>query len=430
MMIFTPLRRPFLLLVTLLIAGPAIGCGGEPPAEEEEHSVAPVQAEPAKKIAMGEWTDLFGTTQPLPNHSARVSAAVEGHVLSVLGNGKGPAVVEGQHVKEGQVIVQLDDRVPRANRAKLQATLHDLDEQHKQANYAVQLAALDVERLRDLLKTTASSGSLPLVSRVELEKAQLLHKDAQSKLRAVAAKQVAANADLKALDEQLAFYSLRAPIAGRLSIVQAVPGQTLTPGTIVADVVNLDQIDVLCYAPPDSAGRLKLNQSAKLVLEEGGDEDAAKRPRGKVVFIDAQAQAETGNVLVKVRFPNPGHLLRTHAVVRVYVLTQPERPRFTIPEAALFEDEEHTSVLVVEDLKTKGEGKEAQQVGKVRKLNATLGIRDREQHVVELLGVQDSEKKGKIELDNLLFVTSGGNGLQNDDEVRLEKEEHEKEEHK
>ena len=41
--------------------------------------------------------------------------------------------------------------------------------------------------------------------------------------------ELAAQADLRALDEQLTFYALRAPIAGRLSIVQAIPGQTLTP---------------------------------------------------------------------------------------------------------------------------------------------------------------------------------------------------------
>src|SRR5438045_5542778 len=109
-----------------------LGCG-KPKAPPEEDPLAPVHAEAAKKIVLGEWTELFGTTVPLPNQSARVSAAVEGHVLTVLGDRKGSVVIEGQEVKPGQVIVQLDDRVPRANRERLKAGLTDLEEQQKQA---------------------------------------------------------------------------------------------------------------------------------------------------------------------------------------------------------------------------------------------------------------------------------------------------------
>src|SRR5205807_5970974 len=102
--------------------------------------------------------------------------------------------------------------------------------------------------------------------RIELDKARVVQKEAESRQKAAAAKLAVAAADLKALDEQLEFYTLRAPIAGRLSIVQAVPGQTLTPGTIVADVLKLDPIDVLCYAPPEAARRLALDQQAQLIL--------------------------------------------------------------------------------------------------------------------------------------------------------------------
>src|SRR5438067_354667 len=87
---------------------------------------------------------------------------------------------------------------------------------------------------------------------VKVEAAQ---KDAESRQKSVAAKYAAATAELKALDAQLDFYTVRAPIAGRLGTFMAVPGQTLTVGTVIAEVVDLDSIDVLCYAPPDAAGR-------------------------------------------------------------------------------------------------------------------------------------------------------------------------------
>jgi multidrug efflux pump subunit AcrA (membrane-fusion protein) len=141
----------------------------------------------------------------------------------------------------------------------------------------------------------------------------------------VAAREVLVRSELKALDAQLEFFTLHAPIAGRLGLLQVVPGQTLTPGTTVADVVDLDQIDVLCYAPPDSAARLALDQPARLVLTETPSSEAGKPLLGKVAFIAVQAQPETGNVAVKVRFPNPELRLRAHTIVQVHVLTRPEQ---------------------------------------------------------------------------------------------------------
>ena len=38
------------------------------------------------------------------------------------------------------------------------------------------------------------------------------------------------------------FYTLRAPIAGRLGVLQVAPGQTVPVGTTIADVIDLDEI--------------------------------------------------------------------------------------------------------------------------------------------------------------------------------------------
>lgn len=411
--------RPVPMLVGLLLMNVAGGCQRAPhPAEEVTQ--APVQAQAASKIVMGEWTDLLGTTVPLPNRSARISAAVEGHVLTVLGDGKGSAVVEGEQVKAGQVVVQMDDRVLRANRGKLQAMLNDLEEQHKQAEFALELATIDVNRLKELMRSSPASGTLPLVSRVEIEKTQVLHKDAQSKLKSVAARQAAARADLKALDEQLKFFTLRAPISGRLSIVQTVPGQTLNPGAVVAEVVDLERIDVLCYAPPDIVSRLALDQPARLVVEESAAATSGPRPLGKVAFIGVQAQPETGNVAVKVRFPNPELRLRGHAIVHVHVLTRPEQERLTIPEAALMEDLDIPMVVVVQDVKIEKSAGEEHKIGKSRKLQVGLGVRDRDRGIAEILSLEDPATKAKVDPNDLLFVTAGGHGLRNDDMVKVE----------
>src|SRR5579875_2663721 len=414
------------LLVALMVL--VVGCKkADPPAGEEEHA-APVKWEAAEKADLEEWTELLGVTQPLPNHVAHISAAVGGYVLSVLPSENGKTVVEGQRVEKGQVLVQLDDRVLRANREKLLVSDPELQEQIKQAGHALELARYEVERLERLQHSSGSS--VMLVTKVEMDKARLALKDAESKYKAAKAKEQIARAEIKALDEQLALYTLRAPIAGQLSMVHAYPGQTLAPGATIAEVVNLDDIDVLCFAPSTIVGRLRLDQVVRLEEQEEAITEAVKLEQGRIVFIAEQAQAETGTVAVKARFPNQHRKLRANTLVRVRVLTEKKSDCLTIPEAALLEDQEEPAVLVVETEKKKDKDGKEEEEHHARKLVAKLGLRDRDKHRVEILGLfeVEEEKKKPVPLEkDTLFIVEGGHGLEDKDLVTLKKEEHEEE---
>src|SRR6266702_3354359 len=101
---------PFFGTFLLLCLG--VGCNRKPaPAVEEEVQSAPVVAVPAQMLSLSERTELVGSTAPLPNRAARVTANVEGRILWVLGDVSGKTLVEGQRVERGQVVVQLDDRL-------------------------------------------------------------------------------------------------------------------------------------------------------------------------------------------------------------------------------------------------------------------------------------------------------------------------------
>jgi RND family efflux transporter MFP subunit len=436
-------RRNVLGLLAVLMLLPS-GCKKEeaPAAAGEEEHAAPVKWETAEKADLEEWTELLGITQPLPNHAAHVSAAVGGYVLSVLPSDKGKPIVEGQRVEKGQILVQLDDRVLRANRDKLVVSDPELQEQIKQGEHSLELARIEVARLERLQRSSATE--VMLVTTLEMDKARLAYKDAESKYKGVKAKEDIARADVKAIDEQLALYALRAPITGQLSMVHANVGQTLAAGATVAEIVNLDEIDVLCFVPANTVNRLHLNQIVH--IEENGEAitDAVKLEQGHIVFISDQAQVETGTIAVKARFSNQHRKLRGNMLVRVRVLTEKKSDCFTIPEAALLEDQEDLAVLVVETEKKKDkegnvikdkEGKEEEE-HHVHKMVAKLGLRDHEKHRVEILGLFEvkEEKKKAVPLEkDTLFVVEGGHGLEDDDLVTLKKEEHEdehKDEHK
>jgi RND family efflux transporter MFP subunit len=260
-------------------------------------------------------------------------------------------------------------------------------------------------------------------ARIALASAQAQRQVAEAKLNQ-------AQEDIKALDVQLALYALRAPISGKLGRLRVALGQTVHTGDLVTDVVDLDdQIDVLAFVPPATARLLQIGQSARI---GGIDKQAAAAvagdPEGKVEYIAAQAEAETGNVAVKIRFPNKDSGLHANSTVRVRVLTKPGKECLAIPESALMEDQEPPTVVIVEDAKTeknKEKPDKEDQLGKARRLQAIIGIRDRVLHQVEILRLEDKEKKWKGDVEHALFVVEKGQGLQTGDDVKLEEEDEE-----
>jgi multidrug efflux pump subunit AcrA (membrane-fusion protein) len=430
-----PLSRPVLTLAAVLLVCLPLGCKRTATAEEEKAPPATVKWEGALQSALEEWTELVGTTTPLPDRVARVTAPVEGQVVSVLTGPGGKQVAEGQRIDAGTALVQLDETVIKANLAKLEATVDVLPEEEKLAQYAVDLARLDVERLRKLGggndKPTAigTVGSVPLVTVIEREKADIALKEAQSKLEASRRRLAAGNKELAALKEQLRLYTLTAPISGRIGRIEVVRGQTLSVGTPVAEVIDLDeQIDLLCFVPPSMVRHLKIGQQARSgAVEKDPTAPQEVEAEGQIEYIAEQGEPETGNFAVKIRFSNKEAHLHANRVLRVRVLTKPAKECLSLPESAVLADEEPPTVAIVENVKTEknAEGKE-ESTGVARRLQVELGIRDRTLHQVEIVRLIDPEKdpakKWKGDVKDALFIVEGGNGLQSGDSVKLEVE--------
>ena len=90
------------------------------------------------------------------------------------------------------------------------------------------------------------------------------------------------------------------------------------------------------------------------------------------------------------------------------------------------EDLDPPSVIVVEDVETKknADGKE-EETGKAKRLQAVIGIRDRVLKQVEIVRLEDTDKKWKGNLETALVIVEKGRGLQTGDAIRLEVEEDE-----
>jgi RND family efflux transporter MFP subunit len=408
------------------------GCAAKKP-PDEKIPPATVKWQPASELSLEEWTELVGATMPLPDHVARVSSSVEARVRTVLTNADGKPIAEGQRVEKGTVIVQLEDTIIRSNYAKLEAGQDVLREELTQSQLAIELAANEVERLRKLKqeedKHSRGVGAVPLVSPVDQQKADIALKDAQSKFNGARSKLIAGQRELEALKEQLRLYALTAPISGRIGRVQVVPGQTLSVGTPVAEVIDLeDEIDVLCFVPAAMTRSLRIGQAAKSGPVEKDADSRDVEADGRIAYIAEQAESETGNFAVKVRFSNKAAHLRANRVIRVSVLTRPPTECIALPETAIMEDEEPPTVIVVDDVKTaKNDDGKDETTAVARRLQVELGVRDRKNHAVQIVRLIDSEKdpekKWHGNLKDAQFVMEGAAGLQTGDPVKLDVDE-------
>ncbi len=407
------------------------GCSTPPKPAEEKPPPATVKWESPVQGALEEWMELVGTTVPAPDRLARVTAPVEGRVMSVYGDVTDMPIAEGQRVEKGTPLLQLDDTVVKSALAKAEANQDVLREAERQAQYAVELASSEVERLKQLKleEEKQGPGTRTLVSPVDRLKADYALKDAQSKLKGASGLLIAGIKEQESFKAQAKLHTLTAPMTGRVGRAQVVRGQTLAVGTLVTEIIDLDQvIDVICYVPPSLVGQLKVGLPA---LAGGFDRDAnapvVVEAEGQIVYIADQAEPETGNLAVKIRFANMEAKLRANRVQRIRVLTKPGNECLNVRESAVQSDEELPMLTIVTDVKVEknAEGKE-ETLGIARRVRIVTGMRDRTLHQIEILSLEDPEKdpakRWTGSVKDALIVVEGGQGLQTGDAVKLDVE--------
>jgi|HubBroStandDraft_1064217.scaffolds.fasta_scaffold00471_26 membrane fusion protein, multidrug efflux system len=319
------LREPRFILgaagvLVLLLAWHWIAAALRPKVVEKPPTVA-VDLAPVRRADVPVYLEGLGTVQAF--YTVTVTARVDGQINKV-------AFKEGQDVKRGDLLVQID---PRPYQAALGVAVATRDKDKAQlAN-----AHLDMDRYAALAPEDLASKQT-----VDTQRALIAQLAAQVK------------ADEAAIDNartQLDYATITSPIDGRTGIRLVDPGNivhaTATTGMVV--VTQLEPIAVIASLPEEDFLELQsaLQRGAVTATALSRDDKEAL-DTGHVELIDNQIDQTTGTIRVKAILPNTKRLLWPGEFVNLRLLTQTRQQVLTIPASALERGPEGTFTYVVQ----------------------------------------------------------------------------------
>jgi RND family efflux transporter MFP subunit len=366
------------------------GCHGasHPPEDEDEassadeHAHVAVRTEVARRGTVAISIEGLGRSEAIPEKLATLTPAVEGHVHALL-------VKQGESVKKGQPIVELDKAVASADLAEKTATcdglkaalellkaLPRLEERRAnelaidQAKVALERVKLVADRLRPLHERHEVSEQQMIDADLAVAQAKLLQQTAEAALRvmmlgpkpeavAEALARVKTAEGLVAFSQaHLDFHTIRSPIDGVLDGLTCHPGQTIAIGTPIGEVVDTRQILALVYFPAKSALAVRVGQKSRVGTADSRPEASGKTTgqtpvlEGKVDFVGRIADPQTGNLPVQILIDNPKGLLTVGQTVDISITVEQQEGVLEVPSISILDLGEGPILTVVRDGKT------------------------------------------------------------------------------
>jgi macrolide-specific efflux system membrane fusion protein len=237
------------------------------------------------------------------------------------------AVREGQQVKQGQLLAQIDDQVARLAADAAQAQ-YDItrakasnDVRIRFAKKALEVAQAELRRSMESVERFAKSVSQSQldVERLTVEKNQLEAEQADHEHQvAVLEMQSKAN-ELAAARDQVARRQIIAPFDGVIVQIYVRRGEWVEPGQQALRIVNVDRLKAEGFIPAASPGVEFVGKSVALEVD-----GLARSPTtvGTIVFVSPEVDPITGQVRVWAEIDNRDGRLRPGQPARMTVVAQ------------------------------------------------------------------------------------------------------------
>ncbi|MEP7728185.1 efflux RND transporter periplasmic adaptor subunit [Marinomonas primoryensis] len=241
---------------------------------------------------------------------------------------------EGQDVKTGELLYELDDSTYVSSYKQAQADLES-------TNASLKSAELKNARYTELRKQNN-------VSQQDLDDAHVAFLEAR-------AKQKGSEAALENAKINLSYTKIKAPIDGRIGISQVTVGALVTgsQATVMTTVRSLDPIFVdLAQTSLDQLkqrnflsqdGVEKGSNKVSLVLEDGSKYQYEGTLKAREVSVDES----TGSVTLRAEFPNPENLLLPGMFVRGLIHELTHNAALLVPQQGVSRDVKGNPIALV-----------------------------------------------------------------------------------
>jgi multidrug efflux system membrane fusion protein len=258
-------------------------------------------------------------------YTVTIKSRVDGQIVKIDFN-------EGDLVKEGQVLIEIDPRPYQVMLDLAQATLaRDMA--------LLNNSKVDLERYKMLLATDA------------IPKQQLDTQAALVNQYEATIKQDAANIDNAKL--QLTYAKVTAPITGVLGLRLVDPGNIVhaADATGMVVITQLQPIAVLFTIPEDSLPQVtqKLRAGIQLPVDAYNRDNSKRLASGKLITLDNQIDNTTGTSKLKAVFDNKDNALFPQQFVNIRLLVDTLGNQLVVPNVAVQNGQQGTFVYVVDD---------------------------------------------------------------------------------
>lgn len=316
----------------------AEAANGEPKADEP----TPVRTVAAERGSVDASVSATANLRALRN--VTILSRSEGVVQRV-------AVEEGDFVRSGQLLSQLDDRELQVDlelaRQRLAQTSVQLESaQIVREKLQAQVAAKKIELKRNEDALTEGLVSDTDVALVRNQLAELTH-DERSQEAAVRENQFRVEelqAEIEKVGLQIAHAKVTAPFAGTIVKRSIDLGQSVRTSDGLFDLAAFSPLYADVFLSEGESRAVKPGQVASVSLDTSSEGAIS----GRIVRVSPVVDGETGTVKVTAEIASPTAQFRPGAFVRVNIRTDTVVDAVLIPKSAVIERDGETFVFVTD----------------------------------------------------------------------------------
>ncbi|RDS80938.1 efflux RND transporter periplasmic adaptor subunit [Dyella psychrodurans] len=259
--------------------------------------------------SMPEILNELGTVSPIA--TVTVLPQLSGYLTEV-------GYQEGQDVKKGQFLAQIDPRQ------------YEISKEQAEAQLAKDQASLDLARA-DLARYTQLHEQKSIAEQTYVDQKFTVEQDE--------AAVKADKANIAQFELDLAYCHITAPVDGRVGLRLVDPGnyvtQSSSPGIVV--ITTMKPTTVQFTVPQNSLGQVlqRFNSGAKLAVTVYNSDNTKQLATGALYAISNQMATSTGTVTLRATFPNDDEALYPNEFVNVRLLVDTLQQAVLVPTPAV-----------------------------------------------------------------------------------------------